>query len=152
MNKGLSRRRVPTGYCAVAPHSIHFVILVACVLSGCGRSDRGYVHGTVTLDGQPLQEATIEFQPASGSPSYGETNASGQYELALSPTDPGAIPGKHTIRVSTFRVVPKEDGTRENIPEKVPSSYNTETTLTREVTPGSQTVDIEISTDISIGN
>ncbi|MCB9872976.1 MAG: carboxypeptidase regulatory-like domain-containing protein [Planctomycetaceae bacterium] len=143
----LIRRRVPTASCAVAPYSVHFAILVACALSGCGRSDRGYVHGTVTLDGQPLPEATIEFQPASGSPSYGETDAAGQYELALSPTDPGAVPGNHTIRVSTFRVVPKEDGTREEIPERVPMRYNSETILTREVAPGRQTIDIEMSSE-----
>lgn len=78
------------------------VVAVACGLLGCTRSDRGYVSGTVTLNDEPLADATVEFQPERGSPSYGETDSSGHYELAMSPEDSGAVVGNHTIRVSTF--------------------------------------------------
>lgn len=119
--------------------------LAATASIGCGPADRGYVRGTVTLDGKPLPEATVEFQPEQGSPSFGETDGSGVYELALSATEKGAVLGSHTIRVSTYRVVPQEDGTRKVIPEQVPSSFNDASTVIREVTPGRQTIDIEIT-------
>ena len=76
-------------------------------LAGCGNSPPlGTVSGRVTLDGQPLAETTVEFQPASGSPAYGVTDAEGRkvedpahleqirQELvrALAPAPPAAPP------------------------------------------------------------
>ena len=131
----IAQRQFVTGF---------FCLAVAAALVGCGKSDRGYVSGTVTLDGQPLPAATVEFQPDEGSPSIGETDDAGHYELAISAAEKGAVVGKHTVRVSTYRIEAHEDGTREVIPEKVPSSFNSESANIREVKPGRQTIDIEI--------
>ena len=121
------------------------ILCVVLLSTGCGGASRGYVSGTVTLDGQPLSDATVEFQPDSGTPSYGETNGSGRYTLALSADEEGAVLGMHTIRVSTFRVTAKEDGSRQTIPEQVPDRFNANSTMKREVTAGRQTIDIEMT-------
>jgi hypothetical protein len=45
------------------------VLLVVCATLGCGRSDRPRFHkvqGKVTLDGEPLAEATLTFERISG--------------------------------------------------------------------------------------
>lgn len=68
------------------------------------------VSGLVTLDGQPLAGATINFQPITdkatasqaGIGSYGKTDEQGRYTLRLiDPDQPGALVGKHTVTVTT---------------------------------------------------
>ena len=116
-------------------------------LAGCGDSgpERGEVTGTVTLDGQPLVGATVEFQPQEGSPSYGETDTEGRYRLGYTPEKPGAVVGEHTVRISTYRVK-GPPGAQEEVPERVPPEYNTESTVTREVKPGENVFDFPIKT------
>jgi hypothetical protein len=65
------------------------------------------VTGTVTLDGQPLSDATISFAPettAGFHGALGRTDASGKYELTTDigggKNSKGAIPGKYRITVS----------------------------------------------------
>ena len=45
----------------------------SALFSGCGRSGREAIEGTVTLDGKPLEKGYITFRPQSGtaSPSAG---------------------------------------------------------------------------------
>lgn len=120
-----------------------------CVLflAGCGDSgpERGQVTGTVTLDGQPLGGATVEFQPREGAPSYGETDAQGRYQLGYTPEKPGAVVGEHTVRITTYRVK-GPPGSQEEVPERVPPEYNAESTVTREVKPGKNVFDFPIKT------
>jgi hypothetical protein len=75
---------------------------MAC-LAGCGGSDLpelGEVSGVVTLDGEPLPNAIVEFQPsAEGRPSSAETDEEGRYELLYLIDAPGALLGEHTVRV-----------------------------------------------------
>jgi len=39
------------------------------------------VSGTVTLDGRPFAKANVAFEPGQGRPSFGATDAQGQYTL-----------------------------------------------------------------------
>ena len=91
----MSQRRIVWGVLAAA--------LVATV--GCsGGSSRPKLYpatGTVTLDGQPLAEATVSFVPASGPPSDGKTDASGKYTIMTS-GQPGAPFGANKVTVSKF--------------------------------------------------
>ncbi len=58
------------------------------------------VSGTVLLDGNPLDNATIEFvDPDSQSFSYGITDASGHYTLMFDSRKSGIIPGEKQIRI-----------------------------------------------------
>ncbi len=115
---------------------------------GCGRGapSLGKVSGTVTLDGEPLPLAKIEFQPkeTGKSPSYARTDEAGNYTLMYSVDLPGALPGEHTVRITTYRQEHQEIGPPKEFPERLPARYNSETDLTREVTSGSQTIDFEL--------
>jgi hypothetical protein len=114
-------------------------VAAATVFAGCGGGPQfGSVSGRVTLDDQPLAETTVEFQPESGSPSYGVTNDNGDYTLAWSADQPGAQIGKHTVRITSFN-----EGNR-RIPERVPPRYNRQSELVREVRGGSQRIDFEL--------
>ncbi|MCC9606036.1 DUF4198 domain-containing protein [Blastopirellula sp. JC732] len=79
------------------------VLLVA--LLGCGRGNPlglAPVSGRVTLDGQPLADATISFIPEQGRPSTATTDAEGRFELTtLNPGD-GALPGDHKVTVMKY--------------------------------------------------
>lgn len=79
------------------------VAMVAFV--GCGGGvDSGAVpvSGVVTLDGSPLEGATVTFAPASagGKAASGVTDATGKYQLTtLNPND-GALPGSYNVGVT----------------------------------------------------
>jgi hypothetical protein len=85
---------------------------VACLLLplvGCGGGGYVPVSGTVQLDGQPLADAKLIFEPigdsagnTAGSPSYGRTDADGRYTLRSPVADKnGAAIGKHRVRIVT---------------------------------------------------
>jgi hypothetical protein len=134
----------------------HFSTLAAlfCALiaGGCGSSgpELGHVSGKVTLNGQPLAEATVEFIPQSGRPSVGTTDADGQYVLRYTGDQPGALFGTHTVRITTqvtgFKSEGGEEG-RDARKELVPPQYNIESELKREVKPGDNTFDFALESD-----
>jgi len=134
----------------------HIAILITWCLfwpfsAGCGNSvELGQVAGTITLDGQPLAKAKIEFQPQEiGSPSYGRTDENGHYELMFAVDTPGAMLGKHVVRISTFRQEPGSGGPPVTIPERVPPKYNEKSELIREVKPGRNTFDFRLEGALS---
>ncbi|MDX1945910.1 MAG: carboxypeptidase-like regulatory domain-containing protein [Pirellulaceae bacterium] len=124
---------------ARAPWWLLFVVLAT--LAGCGAPDFAEVTGKVTLDGEPLVFATVEFQPPGGSPAYGVTGDDGTYRLEWSATQSGVPIGQHRVRITSWRESkPKE---RERVPER----YNKATELAREVKPGQQQIDFELTTN-----
>ena len=69
------------------------LILLLVALAGCSKSGPQIapVHGVVKLDGQPLANADVQFQPdGSQRPSSGRTDANGHYELMYKRGQPGA--------------------------------------------------------------
>jgi len=86
--------------------------VLACMLAGCN-GDIVPVSGRVTLDGQPLANAVVTFQPirdSSAEPptamgSVGQTDAEGRYVLQLvDPDIAGALVGEHVVTISTATV------------------------------------------------
>lgn len=129
-----------------------FVVLSLSLvgLVGCGGdSNMGGVTGTVTLDGQPVSDATVNFTPKkAGSPSNGRTDSSGKYELSYSKSKKGAEIGEHTVRVTTFRKAnPDAETPITAVPEKIPARYNSKSELTKEVKSGNNTIDLELKSD-----
>ena len=124
-------------------------LTLLALAGGCGKPahipDLGEVSGTVTLDGQPLADATINFSPAEGRPSFGKTDAAGQYSLSFVGEYTGAIVGPHTVRISTEQYIEREDGTTDYVKESVPPGYNKKSTLTANVEPGENSFDFELS-------
>jgi hypothetical protein len=126
-------------------------ILVSLTLlsAGCGGRPVGLVSGKVTLDGQPLANATVNFQPSgsalnAGVGSYGRTDAKGEYTLNLiDGSGSGAIIGPHRVMIraiSDAKTAPGKDPEKAS-PDRVPPQYNLQTTLTFEVKSGNNVAD-----------
>jgi hypothetical protein len=93
------------------------------------------VSGKVTLNGQPLANATVSFQPIApegsmiaGLASVGKTNEKGEYSLVTLKGDKGAVVGKYRVLISSQFAKAAEDDSRPTRggPEqddKVPSRY-----------------------------
>lgn len=105
---------------------------------GCGPGAKyAPVSGRVTLNGQPLANATVSFQPiaadggvnAPAPGSTGQTNANGEYTLVSADGKPGAWVGKHVVRITA---VAEQVGDGDSRPprggwpqvDKVPARYN----------------------------
>lgn len=78
-------------------------------LAGCGgadvdRPDTYAVTGVVTLDGTPVEGATVTFNPESreGTPAFGKTAADGTYQLTTFEAADGAIPGNYVVTATKY--------------------------------------------------
>jgi hypothetical protein len=101
---------------------------------GCGSSKFVPVSGKVTLNGQPLANATVAFQPTgdeqtieTGPGSSGKTNENGEYTLTVATGKKGAVVGKHRVLISTVETNREDDqrpqrGDR-SLVNRVPSRY-----------------------------
>ena len=127
-----------------------FAVLGA-LLSGCGGDLKvAPVTGTVTLDGKPLEWASVLFQPEEGGrPSFAVTNADGKYTLAYSMNEQGAEVGSATVKIMTKLQGESADGEyRENAPraaERVPARYAKDP-LKVTVEAKNNTIDLVLST------
>jgi hypothetical protein len=88
------------------------LLVALLVLSGCSKGpyDTASVSGRITLNGVPVADAAVMFQPVApegninpGPGSYGITDADGRYSLKLVGKEtPGAVVGKHKVRVENY--------------------------------------------------
>jgi hypothetical protein len=115
-------------------------LLALCpATTGCFRRgpELAPVAGTVTLDGEPLANAQVQFQPTSHGPySVATTNSLGQYVLEYTKDRPGAALGTHVVRITTQTTTVDESGVEIQVPQRVPARYNDRSELLREVKPG----------------
>ena len=153
------------------------VRLLACVVAcslmclvciGCGPDgpELGTVTGQVTMDGQPLTNGLITFTPeAGGRSSIGKTDANGQYTLIWVERE-GAEIGSHKVSVTTIKeaAAVEEMGSdsdayaqqamgdtsaydQAEVTEPIPARYNVSTELVEEVTSGSNTIDLKLTSE-----
>ena len=127
---------------------------------GCGglsdQPELGQVTGTITLDGKPLSGIAVVFQPESGRPARGMTDAEGKYELTYIRQTKGTKVGPNRVEIA-----PSEDGEpeeSENADEEstsvtkrpksgkptIPSRYNVRSELKADVKAGENTFDFEL--------
>lgn len=144
------------------------MLLVVVGLLGCSAEEKAGpaglvpVSGTVTLDGKPVEGATVTFIPTKteGSSDAGAvTDASGKYELrAGEGSSSGALPGEYRVIISRLAkadgstVMPDkdrspmqlmlEDGAKETIPPKYSDMIGT--TLKATVPAGGGTQDFKL--------
>jgi hypothetical protein len=92
-------------------------ILLACLAAagcGSGRPETVPITGIVTLDGNPVEGASVMFMPQfEGRPALGVTDASGNFTLTTFAPGDGAQPGQHTVTVTlqkTTGFVADKDG------------------------------------------
>lgn len=126
---------------------------VAVALCGCGGGPKVVpVSGRVTMNGNPLPNAVVVFQPMAssrgtdpGPGSVGVTDADGRFTLysQLDKSQPGAVVGKHRVRISPTEGGPAGDADATNPTKqkqaggkKIPVRYNVESDLTQDVPEG----------------
>lgn len=93
------------------------------------------VEGRIRLDGKPLAGATVKFTTENGDVSTGTTDDDGNYTLAYSDGRPGAVVGKHVVRISKN----SPDGN-----EIVPARYNTKSLLMSAIKEGTNMMNFEL--------
>lgn len=125
------------------------IVFVAAFDLGCGSGNRpemGTVSGLVTLDGKPVPDAVVRFQPNSGRGSRAKTNADGYYSLGYVGSAEGALIGEHKVTISTQWM--DEDRTTHKMvshPETLPARYNSESDLTSTVEAGHNEINFELT-------
>lgn len=117
--------------------------------AGCGgNEDLAGVHGTVTMDGEPLADALVTFAPVEpGRPAAGRTDEQGRYELVFSRDAEGALIGEHIVSISTYNVVPGEGDSEKVVPERVPAKYNVNSQEKVTVEKGSNEFNFDLDSD-----
>jgi hypothetical protein len=127
------------------------LVPLLALVAGCGSEKFAPVSGRVTLNGKPLANATVSFQPiaAQGSRnaapgSTGKTNDQGQYTLVGPQGEPGAWVGKHRIMITLVAEVVGETDTRPPrggwpMKDKIPAKYNNDSKETFDVPSGGTT-------------
>lgn len=126
-------------------YSFLLAAVVVSLIGGCGSGgdpDVVSVSGTVTMDGQPLPNATVVFISGMGRPSGAITDESGYYELNYTGDQKGARIGNNKVRITTAQG-PTETMEGEPVaavPEIVPKKYNDQSELEFEVTADGENV------------
>jgi len=127
---------------------------------GCSSSDQpdlGQVTGTVTLDGKPLTGVAVVFQPETGRPARGMTDAEGKYELTYIRETKGTKVGPNRVEIAPSEEgeesgdVEAADGETQPAPSPskpgkptVPARYNAQSELKVDVVPGENTFDFPL--------
>ena len=132
------------------------LVLSVLLLCFCGcpspSGNIGWVDGVVTLDGDPVEGATVRFFPESGRASSGKTDTNGYYELRYTRSENGAIIGKHKVTISTEAATTggyEQEDKKEarariaSIPKKYRDREKTE--LSKTVESGSNTINLELT-------
>ncbi|GAA4440172.1 carboxypeptidase regulatory-like domain-containing protein [Bremerella cremea] len=136
---------MPTRINTFGPYRLS--VLFACgfaLIAGCQKHsgpELATVTGTVTLDGKPLKDATLHFQPTSGRPSYGKTDDNGKYNMGYSLERQGVALGKHKVIIRT--VVEDKYG-KILRKEMLPKNYHDQTVLNAKVEDKANVIDFAL--------
>ena len=128
-------------------------------VAGCGKSGPQMVpvNGNVTLDGSPVNGASVMFLPDKGRPAQGNTDAQGHFSLNSIPGGAGAELGKYQVTVTLTKhtgVTAGADGLESGpasgpvkVEYLVPQKYSDPKTsgITIEVKPGMEPVKLELT-------
>ena len=118
-------------------HRFGFALSIALgfMVAGCGPGGppTAKVEGVVTLDGKPLGDIRVNFQPdnkdpdASGMGSFGLTDSAGKFELKLADSEKlGAVVGGHTVVLADKKTedVKDSDAGSVSVPKsRIPVKY-----------------------------
>jgi hypothetical protein len=126
------------------------ILLALGLVAGCGDSRFAPVSGTIRMDGKPLANVSVIFQPNGkevnpGPGSSGRTNEQGEYSLqAMGTGVRGAVIGEHRVLIQPT-VASGPDDTRPTSTVAIPKRYNYLTQLTFSVKQGNNTADFDLS-------
>lgn len=125
-----------------------WVAVLALLQTGCAEQAAS-IHGKVTLDGEPVTAGSISFLPASsGGRKAAAAIEQGAYSI---PATEKLLPGSYRVEISwhkpTGRKIASADPgmTAEETREVVPAKFNTESTLTVEISGGEAEKDFALT-------
>jgi len=114
----------------------HLLLSLAWILllAGCGSEsyEIAPVSGRVTLDGKPLAECQVRFQPVAASKSnaapgpgaFAVSDEQGRFTLrTIKPVRPGAVVGEHRVWLTTVKEEDMQSESGQVTAEKVPPRY-----------------------------
>jgi hypothetical protein len=115
------------------------------------RDSEPTVTGTVRLDNEPLATGSIAWIPIEGTPGPGGgggINSEGKYEIKR-----GLRPGRYRVEIRSTRTLPGHQVLNPTIPTElvdeevsvIPEQYNTKSILIREVGPGSNVENYDLT-------
>ena len=115
------------------------LVALAVAVAGCGKSDgKAPIKGSVTLDGEPLEDGRIELIPTDGKgTTTGADIHEGDFQLR-------ADPGPKTVHITAQKVVGREKNypndpqspEHDVIEQLIPARYNTRTELKCDIKAG----------------
>ena len=100
------------------------------------------VSGVVTLDGQPVGGAGLEFIADAGGVAYGKTDEAGRYYMSFGSSRTGAILGRNLVRITAGDKV-TVGGKKYESTEIFPRKYNVESEQFVEVAKGNNQFDFQ---------
>jgi hypothetical protein len=135
------------------------LLMVGLGCSGAPRPDYSQlglveVAGTITLDGEPLQDAQIVLVARDETFSTGRTDRRGRYRMQFDSRQPGVLPGEKRVRISSGQVVGEVaegldagGGAAGHPQERVPACYNSRSQLTVEIVRSDSQLDFHLRSD-----
>jgi hypothetical protein len=127
------------------------LLWLSCLVSlaGCGPGVSASANGRITLDGLPLDDATISFVPMSGGQRNAgwATIANGRYAI---PASNGLGIGQFRVEIRALRAIGEKSNQNDPtlpVPAKevVPSRYNSKSELVADIKPGENTQDFDLT-------
>ena len=112
------------------------VVTAGCSEQAPDKPELGTVHGTVTLDGQPLPYISVYFKPEVGRQSIARADENGVYNAMYLVDEAGVKVGPCKATV--------EWGMDDSGPA-IPEKYGVKSDLTLEVKPGDNVFDISMT-------
>lgn len=122
---------------------------LACVVTiGCGpRFVLHPVSGTVTLDGAPVPDVVVSFQPDSGPAAMGMTDSAGRYNLRTPGRGQGAVGGRHAVWLEPL----PSDGGQPFAETAVPAARDTATVVPlRYLSPSTSGLSAVVTNDTAV--
>lgn len=127
------------------------VCLLLCYLAataGCVQKPPGMpkiapTTGVVTMDGQPLANASVVFMTETGGKAtFGRTDATGRYEIRYIGTHMGAAVGPNVVKITTMR----DGSSPSQWKDPIPAKYNVDSELRVDVQAVRNTFNFDLTT------
>lgn len=134
---------VHRGLCTLTEAMCGFALVVAvvgCAARSANQPEIAAVSGTVTMDGKPLGGVAVVFESDRGVLSFGNTDDEGRYTVSYIRSAKGAGLGRNVVRISTPTMGPSSPLRK----DKIPSIYNTASTLAVDVAKGRNVFDFTL--------
>jgi hypothetical protein len=124
--------------------------LALLTAAGCGGKGGASIEGSVTLDNEPVDGGVILFFPPGKADAARADIVNGKYTVEAGKGPP---PGKYRVEIVWYKKTGKQVVSKNDPPHKedetipmIPKKYNEQSTLSAEITAGTNTVNFNLLT------